>query len=241
MSRLDGPRRSYLLAAFLAATSACGRRGEPEHCLPERQQARNLALQGHSEEASRLLENVKANCGPNSASDIQHVSKLIAEKAQAKRAREQKETEQTKLRQQWPSRDFVAWATEKDGAVTSKLNQPVCAVRGTPDFGFCEVRRPSTPNMSVRYSSTDLDAYRYTLRTATPPSCIDLGEYRELRAWTRDESTYELCELTSRRLRHLTALLIHRPGEHEMHLFSQEYPALDTAFEHQLRAIPPPK
>src|SRR5688572_19621627 len=123
MSRPERSRHSYLLALLLA----CARPVEPADCLNERQEARNLALQGQLEAASRLLERIKARCGANSASEIQHIGKLIEEKTRAKRALEQKEAEERKLRQQSPSRDFVAWATQKDGAVAGKPSQPICA------------------------------------------------------------------------------------------------------------------
>jgi hypothetical protein len=237
MSRPERSRHGYLLTLLLA----CARPGEPADCLNERQEARNLALQGQLEAASRLLEHIKARCGANSASEIQHIGKLIEEKTRAKRALEQKEAEERKLRQQSPSRDFIAWATQKDGAVAGKVGPPLCAARGTPDFGFCEAPRQNAANMSVRYSSADPEAYRYALRTSIPPSCVDLGESRQVRAWSRGGRTYELCELTSRRLRHLTALVVHAPGEHEMYIYSEKYPALDSAFERQLRVIPPPQ
>ena len=66
-----------------------------------------------------------------------------------------------------------------------------------------------------------------------------MREYREVRAWSRDGIGHELCELTNRRLRHLTALLVHAASEHRMYIFSNAYPARDAAFEQVLRVIPP--
>jgi hypothetical protein len=218
---------------------ACAARSEPAACLDKRQTARNLALADQLEPASRLLEQVKAECGPNSASDIQHISKLIAEKNEARRERERLAAARSELRQKFPSRDFVEWATARDGNIDDKLVNVSCAERGSPDYGFCEGKRDDAPEMSLRYWQVATGAYRYELVTREAPSCVDLREYREVRAWSREGTTYELCELTNRRLRHLTALLVHTPSEHRMYIFSNAYPARDAAFEQTLRVIPP--
>lgn len=225
------------LAFFLLAS--CANRGEPALCLDKRQEARNLALQDQIEEASRLLGEVKAQCGPNSASDIQHIGKLIEEKKQARRERERLELTRSETRQKFPSRDFVEWATVRDGTISGKVTEVTCAERGSEEFGFCEGRRGETPNMTLRYWQAEEDAYRYALVTNQAPSCQDLGEYRERRAWSREGVTYEFCELTNRRLRHLSALLVHAADGHRMYIFSRAYLARDTAFEQELRAIPP--
>jgi hypothetical protein len=94
--------------------------------------------------------------------------------------------------------------------------------------------------MTLRYWQAQPDAYRYSLASSQAPSCQDLGQYRQVRAWKRDGDAYELCELTDRRLRHLSALIVHAPGGYEMHVFSQSYPALDPAFERRLRLISEP-
>lgn len=235
------PQRCWLLLGSLSWFSllgACAERGEPAACLDTRQQARNDALQDRIEEASRLLEEIKSKCGPNSASDIQHIGKLIAEKTEARRERERLAAEAGELRLKFPSQDFVAWATSKDGALGDKAADAVCAERGSPDFGFCEARRKEATDMTVRYWSADKSAYRYALTTTQPPSCEDLGEYRSVRVWSRDGIAHEQCELTSRRLRHLAALLVHTPTEHQMYIYSQGYPARDSAFERLLRVIP---
>jgi hypothetical protein len=93
--------------------------------------------------------------------------------------------------------------------------------------------------MSVRYWSAQKGAYRYALRGASSPSCQDLGEHRQVRVWSRDGSSYELCELTNRRLRHLSALIVRTPAEQHMYVFSQDYLVQDGEFERSLRIIPP--
>jgi hypothetical protein len=217
----------------------CTQRGEPAACLDKRQAARNLALSDQLEPAARLLEEVKKQCGPNSASDIQHIGKLIADKTEARRERERLEAARSELRQRYPSRDFVEWATARDGNIDDKVGTVTCAERGSPEYGFCEGKRDGAPEMSLRYWQVSPGAYRYELVTREAPSCVDLREYREVRVWSRDGIAYELCELTNRRLRHLTALLAHTASEHRMYIFSNAYPARDAAFEQALRVIPP--
>jgi hypothetical protein len=236
------PRRAAFLAVFLAAPAllACQTPGEPPACLDQRQEARNLALRGDIEPATRLLDQVKANCGPNSQSDIQHITKLIAEKTAAREKLRELEQSRSAELAKFPSRSFVEWATARAGDNDGKLARTVCAERGTPEYGFCEGERPDVPTMRLRYWQAQPDAYRYSLTTPLPPSCQDLGEWRQVRAWSRDGSDYELCELTSRRLRHLSALIIHAASGYEMHLFSQNYPNIDAAFEHRLRILPGP-
>lgn len=233
--------RQRVLAAALWASAAsvagCATRGEPADCLDQRQQARNLALAGELEQAQVLLDGVKARCGPNSESDVRHITKLIADKAAARREREQREASHNAELLQFPSRSFVEWATERGGDITGKLPSVACAERGTPLFGFCEGQRVEAPNMSLRYWQAQPSAYLYTLTTDAPPSCQDLGEHRSVRSWRRDNSQLELCELTNRRLRHLSALIVHTPVRHEMYIFSQPYLALDPGFERRLRVV----
>lgn len=231
--------RRVTLCALLGALAACESRGEPPACLDQRQQARNLALRGEIEPAQRLLDQVKQSCGPNSQSDIQHISKIIAEKTAAReRQRQLEEAKGAELRQ-FPSRAFVEWATDRAGDIRGKLAATTCAERGTPDFGFCEGTRPDAPAMRLRYWQAQPGAYRYSLVTDVPPTCQDLGEYRQVRVWSRDGVQHELCELTARRLRHLMALIVREPsGGYEMHVFSQSYPNFDAAFERRLRVIP---
>lgn len=238
------PRRLSLAAALalfstLLSTMACETRGEPAACLDQRQEARNLALRGEIEPAQRLLDQVKQSCGPNSQSDIQHITKLIAEKTAARAKQRELEQARSAELQKFPSRSFVEWATERAGDIGGKLAAPRCAERGTPDYGFCDGERSDVPSMRLRYWQAQPEAYRYSLVTDLAPSCQDLGEYRQVRAWSRDGADYELCELTSRRLRHLTALIVHGASGYEMHLFSQAYTSFDAAFERRLRVVPP--
>lgn len=227
------------MAVLVLLSLGCAKRGEPAACLDKRQTARKLALSDQLEPASRLLEEVKAECGPNSASDVQHIGKLIAEKTEARRERERREAARSEVRKKFPSRAFVEWATARDGDIDGKLTTVSCAERGSPDYGFCEGKRDEAPEMSLRYWQVAPGAYRYELVTGEAPSCVDLGEYREVRAWSREGRAYELCELTNRRLRHLSALLVHATSEHRMYIFSNAYPARDAAFEKILRVIPP--
>jgi hypothetical protein len=230
-------RRALSLAAALALP-ACEARGEPPACLDQRQQARNLALRGEIEPAQRLLDQVKASCGPNSQSDIQHITKLIAEKTAARDKQRELERLQSAELEKFPSRSFVEWATARAGDIGGKLARVSCAERGSPDYGFCEGERPGVPSMRLRYWQAQPDAYRYSLVTPLAPTCQDLGEWRQVRTWSRDGSDFELCELTARRLRHLTALIVHTPSGYEMHLFSQTYTSFDPRFERRLRIIP---
>jgi hypothetical protein len=210
---LAGARRVFGLG--LAAALACQSRGapaEPASCLDERQEARNLALRGEVEAAQAVLDRVKASCGANSQSDIQHITKLIAEKTAARLEKERLAQSVTEELEKFPSRGFVAWATARGGEIAGKLSQVECAERGAPTFGFCQGTREAAPSMSLRYFQARPSAYRYALRTSTPPSCQDLGEFRQVRSWARQTERFELCELTNRRLRHLSALIVTRDG-----------------------------
>ena len=236
------PRCAGWALAVALLGSGCPNPAEPAACLDQRVQARNLALAGDIEQAQALLDRVKAECGPNSAADIQHVTKLIAEKSAARREKERLEQSQSELLQKFPSRAFVEWATARGGDIRGKLHETHCAARGTPDFGFCEGQRSEAPGMSLRYWQAQPEAYRYALATTLVPSCQDLGQYRQVRTWSRDGSDFELCELTDRRLRQLSALIVHAPsGAYEMYIFSQDYPAIDAEFERRLRTIPEPR
>jgi len=228
---------ALLPSCVLAASLGCATRGEPPDCLDQRQEARNLALAGDLERAQVLVDHVKERCGPNSESDVRHIGKLIAEKRAARRERELREASRSALLREFPSRSFVEWATERGGDITGKAPSVSCAERGTPLFGFCEGQREQVPNMSVRYWQAQPGACLYSLATEAPPSCQDLGEYRLVRKWQRDGSELELCELTNRRLRHLSALLVHTPPRHEMYIFSQEYLALDPSFERRASGV----
>jgi hypothetical protein len=221
----------------LAASLGCATRGEPPDCLEQRQEARNRALAGDLEQAEGLLERVKQRCGPNSQSDIQHIGKLIAEKKAARREREEREANRSALLREFPSKSFVEWATDRAGDISGKVPSVSCAERGTPLFGFCEGQREQAPGISLRYWQAEPGAFRYSLETQAPPSCQDLGEYRLVRSWQRDGSQLELCELTSRRLRHLSALIVHTPPRHEMFIFSQEYLGLDPGFERRASVV----
>ena len=131
----------------------------------------------------------------------------------------------------------MEWATDRAGDITGKVPSVSCAERGTPLFGFCEGQREQAPDMRLRYWQAQPGAYLYALATEAPPSCQDLGDYRLVRSWQRDDSQLDLCELTNRRLRHLSALIVHTPPRHEMFIFSQEYLALDPGFERRLRVV----
>jgi len=240
MSRREprGVLASARLAPFVLAVSlGCATRGEPPDCLDQRQEARNLALAGDLEQAQLLLDRVKQRCGPNSESDIRHITKLIAEKTAARREREEREASRSARLREFPSKSFVEWATDRAGDITGKLPSVSCAERGSPLFGFCEGQREQAPGMSLRYWQARPGAYLYSLSTEAAPSCQDLGDYRLVRSWQRDGSQLELCELTDRRLRHLSALIVHTPPRHEMFIFSQDYLVLDPSFEQRLRVV----
>ncbi len=229
------------LGTALVVASCVQAPSEPAVCLDKRVEGRNAALQGNIEQASRLLKELRAQCGANSQSEIRHIEELIAEKTDARREQERRARSQIERAQKFPSRDFVIWATADAGAIRTKMADAVCVERGAPDFGFCEAARPGAPHMTVRYWTADKDAFRYALTTDQPLSCQDLGEYRQVRAWQRDGSSYELCELTERTLRHLYALLITSSAGNQMYVYSQRYLARDPHLEKVLRVIPPPR
>jgi len=230
-------RRGLAALLWLATGLGCATRGEPPDCLDQRQEARNRALAGDLEQAQVLVERVQARCGPNSESDVRHITKLIAEKTAARHERAQREASRSAQLQQFPSRSFIEWATERGGDIGGKVPSVACAERGTPEFGFCEGQSDRAPNMRLRYWQVQPGAYLYSLSTEVVPTCQDLGEYRLVRAWSREGSTLELCELTNRRLRHLSALVVHTPPRHEMYIFSQEYLGVDPGFERRLRLV----
>lgn len=235
-------RRGVLASATLSpivllASLGCNTRGEPPECLDRRQEARQRALAGDLEQAQSLLDGLEQRCGPNSESDIRHIAKLIADKAAARRERDEQEATRRAQLRQFPSKSFVEWATDRGGDITGKVPSVSCAERGTPLFGFCEGEREQAADMRLRYWQAQPSAYLYSLATETPPSCQDLGEYRLVRSWQRDDSGLELCELTHRRLRHLSALIVHTPPRHEMFIFSQEYLALDPGFERRASVV----
>lgn len=236
---LPAPAGALLaLAALLpCAGLGCATRGEPSDCLDQRQEARNRALSGDLEQAQALLDRVRAHCGPNSESDVRHISKLIAEKTAALRERERREANKSAELREFPSRSFVEWATDRAGDITNKTPSVTCAERSSPLFGFCEGERADAPNMHVRYWQAQPSAYLYSLVTEAAPSCQDLGEFRAVRSWSRDGSQLELCELTNRRLRHLSALIVHTAARHEMYIYSQEYLSLDSSFERRLSVV----
>lgn len=254
--------RGACLGSLLAlACQSRGQPAEPAACLDQRQEARNLALRGEVEAAQAVLERVKASCGPNSQSDIQHITKLIAEKVAARLEKQRAAERERELLETFPSRSFVEWATARGGDIAGKLSTVECAERGAPTFGFCQGAREAAPAMTLRYFQAKPSAYRYALVTRTAPSCQDLGDYRQVRAWRREGERFELCELTDRRLRHLSALIVERPAapleatapplapegaaapataapvEYEMYIFSHDYLALDPGFERRLRLV----
>jgi len=89
--------------------------------------------------------------------------------------------------------------------------------------------------MTVRYwKDSRLDAYRYALSTTAPISCRDLVDYRRVRQWQVGSTHYELCELTARKLRHLSALLETAPEGNRFLVFSQPYLAHDSELDQLL-------
>lgn len=228
------PRLYLTVLAAMLASSACQQSDEAV-CLQRRQLARHAALDDRLTEASQLVDEVDATCGPNSQSAVRNIRKMIAEKqrkaAELRKAREAREEEQRRF----PSRRFLAWATAQPSRATRDVEDETCAEPGEPDDGFCTAHAPGSGNMRLRYWKDRNDAYLYSLETTSPVSCRQLTEYRRVRSWQSGDRRYELCELTGRELRHLSALIETQGGKNRFLLFSQPYLAYDAELNRLLR------
>jgi hypothetical protein len=190
--------------------------------------------QGELSAAGELLERARSVCAGRSADDIRRIETLIEDRVSAKRevdAAERKRQQGRAL----PVQQFVDWATGSPKQFESSLASVSCAERAEADFGFCTAKRGGSPNMEVRYWKREPSAARYSFITQGPLTCEDLGEHRQVRSWSTAEKTYELCEITQRRSRDLSALLLRTKDESRMFIFSVDYLKKDPAFDRELR------
>lgn len=226
----------HLAITFLVVLTAlsCERREQRSEYWSARQAARDAMLQGKLDNASKLLDHARDVCGGESADDIRRIGETIRDRREAVAAEKKAEAEENRPRE-FPTGAFVAWATAPVEQFTHSLANVRCAERGDPAYGFCEAERKKTPEMQVRYWQSERDAVRYLFTTKLPLECEDLGEYRLVRRWSADNKSYELCELTARKARNLSALLVRSSDQNQMFIFSFDYLKKDPAFEKLLR------
>jgi hypothetical protein len=228
-------KRAVILGTALVL-SACDSRQERSDCWDARQASRDAIAQGQLDRASQLLEQARKTCGDQSADDLRRIDGLIADRKEAERQLEQAEN-QGKLHGSGASTErFVEWATGPIEEFESNLTHIDCASRGTPEFGFCAAERKGQPKMQVRYWDTHRAAVRYSFESKLPLECEDLGDHRRVRQWMVGQRAHELCEITQREARNLSALLINGANDHQMFIFSFEYLKRDPDFERMLRA-----
>lgn len=228
-------RGSLAIACLGLGQAAACQKSDEAACLEQRQRARQLALAGEVDQAEELANRVEAECDVNSLSAIRNVRKLIAETRARREEAARREAREKLAEELYPGRRFVAWATAQPSKPNPLRSDETCAPPSDPNYGFCEAREPQHPNMTVRYHRDDPEAFRYAIEAKAPLNCRDLGEYRRIRKWEAEGARYELCELTGRELRHLSALLSTRGDVHRMWIFSQRYLRLDTELDGLLR------
>lgn len=227
------PRLAVTLLVVLLVLS-CQRREQRSECWTARQAARDAMLQNKLDEAAKLLDKARNVCAGESANDIRRIDDTIRDRREAVDAAKKAEAEERRA-QEFPTRAFIAWATAPVEEFTRSLTNIHCAERGDPAYGFCEAERRKAPDMRVRYWQHEREAVRYVFTTKLPLECEDLGEYRFVRRWSAENKSYELCELTRRKARDLSALLVRSADQNQMFIFSFEYLQKDPAFEQMLR------
>ncbi len=221
--------------ALCGALGACNTKQERSACWDARQRARDAVVQDKLDQASELLRQARTICAGQSEDDIRRIELLIEDRREAREALERAERERQKAHE-FPTQRFVDWATAPVEEFERSLQNLECFERGHPNFGFCEAERKDAPDMKVRYWQRQRTAARYSFVTTLPLECADLGEYRRVRSWKADQKSYELCELTERRARNLSALLIRGENQNQMFIFSFDYVKNDPEFEALLRA-----
>lgn len=229
--RMFPDKETWLFVALLTTASACAKNEEDPECRRYREHARSAASKGELERAAEALAEARKRCGPKWAQELQRTERLIDERAELRREVARREAERAAEREGTPAKRFLSWIAEEGSTPTKNLASIRCAERGSPDFGFCEAERPGAPEMKVRYWERERSAFRYSLTTEQPLSCLDFGEHRRVRTWSRGSESYELCESTQHDLRGLSALLVRAPAEHQMFVFSQSYLQKDRDFE----------
>ena len=216
---------SILIIVLSGLLAACNRREARSACWTAIQKSRDAVVQGKLDEASKLLEQARSTCAGRSPDELRREAEREVQEAEAS----------SKKAHAAPTQRFVDWATAPLERFGSSLTNVECAKHGEPGFGFCEAERQDSPTMKVRYWKTDQRIVRYTFSTEQPLECEDLGEYRQVRRWSVGQKRYELCEITQREARDLSALLVRAPGENQMYIFSFEYTKKDPSFEKLLR------
>ena len=223
-----------LLTLLAALGTGCTREEQRSECWSARQSSRDAVVNGKLEQAQKLLEQARTLCAGQSADDLRRIEELIADRREVARAVAKDEAE-AQHAHGFPTEQFMRWATEPAERFSHSLSGVECAVRGDPAYGFCEAERKGSPDMKVRYWEHDRKAVRYSFRTKLPLECEDLGDHRVVRRWSLGAESFELCELTERKARELSALLVRGSGENRMYIFSFAYLRKDPAFDLSLR------
>lgn len=227
---------SRLVALFvlLCAPSCEQKRETRQACWDARQAVRDAIARDELGAAPGLLEEARSVCAGQSTDDLRRIEVLLEDRRRAKQELERAAAERERA-MAFPTQQFIAWATAPLEEFSRSLDEVRCAERGAADFGFCEATRKGSPQMTLRYWEHERKAVRYTFTTELPLECEDLGEHRRVRSWSVGQKSYELCELTERRARNLSALLVRGEGSNQLHIFSFEYLKRDPAFEQLLR------
>jgi len=223
-----------LLILVAALGTGCDHGEQRSECWGARQNARDAIVRGKLDEAQKQLEQARALCAGQSADDIRRIEELIADRREVARAVAKEEAEDQHAHG-FPTEQFMRWATEPAEQFLQSLTRVKCAARGDAAYGFCEAERKGSPNMTVRYWEHDRKAVRYEFKTKLPLECEDLGDHRVVRRWTLRTENFELCELTEREARDLSALLVRGSDENRMYIFSFAYLKKDPAFDLSLR------
>ncbi len=224
----------HLAVLSLMLLMGCHKREERTACWDARQKARDAITRDRLDEATQQLEAARTTCAGQSSDDLRRIEGIIADRREAKRAIELEQADQEKA-MEFPTKRFVSWATEPRDKFSETLVHTECAPRGSPDFGFCESERKDHPEMRVRFWEHDRDAVRYSFTTRLPLECEDLGEHRRVRQWKSNHKSYELCELTQREARDLSALLVRDADQNKMYIYSFDYLKKDPEFERLVR------
>ena len=225
---------ALMLSVAAALGTACNQKEQRSECWDARQKSRDAIVQEKLDDAQKLLEHARTVCAGQSADDIRRIEGQLADRRETARAIA-KDAAQEQRAHDFPTQQFIRWATEPVEQFLQSLTSVKCAERGDPAYGFCEAERKTSPNMTVRYWEHDRKAVRYQLRTNLPLECEDLGDHRLVRRWSAQGRSFELCELTEREARGLSALLVRNSGDNRMYIFSFGYLQKDPAFELSLR------
>lgn len=206
----------------------CDRDGVKAECKQAQKQAREAASVTDLERASKLVAQARAVCGDDAKYDIDRIQGVIDARQQALDTRAALEASAKAAAEQFPVRRLLDWV--KLGVVNPELASVACAPRASPEYGFCQGHRKGDPAMLVRYWDNDHDARRYTYTSELPLSCIDAGEHRVVRSWSRGDTSYQVCELFQHQVRSLSALVERAPKQTTIYVYSQTYLRQDEAF-----------